>query len=635
MRRHLVLAFASLLLLNGCEPKRPQKAWQPPPLVMPPIEAMYQEMDEGNLDVAKGILNDLWPARGYPDAKLPSVLTWTEDPYDDAYFRFMFYSLRHLEHLLYAYRKTNDRQYLDKLLSVLNSFVAYDANRPYDGKKLDDSHTSGYRAMVLTNMFYKLKQLGELSPSLEQGLRDSVQRVANLLLQEEHFEYWANHGFTEAGALLLVGKNFPDLPEAPVWHETGVQRLDLMRRTNVDADGVDIENSPFYHQYVLGMIAQIALWAKQFEPSVGDTYEPTAASMLKYLAYVARPDGEVPMLGASQETTIQSRDPKLYGSLSAYDQEYAWAYSEGRVGTPLQKRVRLFPVSGLFVLRSLVANTDQTYVSFNAGAYRTEHSHLDAQSVTIYSDGVNLCPDSGLFSYLFTASYDYFHGTRAHNTVVVDGADQLEGAAFPGAYGVVGNTSWATAWSTAYYGVDHLRTVVILDQSQLLIVDTLSSKSPHDYTQTWHLAPGAGLSMQGLDANVTDSANAPVLLLRQAELQGLTVANTFGADDGGEHMQGWSSSLYNEKEPVHALEYTRHGTSATFATLFLMGPYAASSQPVELSDQRDGATGEHVVLVCAEGVNAAVHVMAEGTSEATVEVVAGGGCQPSSPKAGN
>src|SRR5262249_41969843 len=154
----------------------------------------------------------------------------------------------------------------------------------------------------------------------------------------------------------------------------------------------------FYHQYVLGLIAQIGLWAEQYEPAVGETYMPTAKSMLTYLAYVAQPDGELPLLGASQETTIQSRDPKLFGSLAIYDPEYEWAYSVGRAGIPLTKRVNLFPTSGLFVLRSGADGKGQTYVSFDAGAYRTDHSDLDAQSVTIYSDGINLCPDSGLFT---------------------------------------------------------------------------------------------------------------------------------------------------------------------------------------------------------------------------------------------
>lgn len=604
--------------------ENPEIPWKPPPFVTPPREAMYQEMDEGNLDVANGILNDMWPARGFPDAQLPDVLTWTEDPYQDAYFRFMFYSLRHLEHLLFAYRKTHDRRYLDKLTSVLHSFVAYDATRLYDRMRFDDPHTSAYRAMVLTNMFYKLTQMGEVSLDLAQGIHDSLARVCAFLMIEDNFENWANHGFTEAAALLLVADNFSDFPDTALWRQTGMERLELMRTTNVDTDGVDIENSPFYHQYVLGMISQVAQWAIQYEPSVGETFLPTSKSMLKYLAYVAQPDGELPLLGASQEVTIQSGDPKLFGPLANYDPEYEWAFSNGKGGTPLEKRVILFPTSGLFVLRAGGSDNKQTYVSFDSGPYRTTHSDLDALSVTIYSDGVSLCPDSGLFTYIFGADYDYFHGTRAHNTVLVDGRDQLEGAAFPGAYGVSGKTSWATGTSTAYFGVNHRRTVVILDQSLLVVADSLLSDTVHEYKQTWHLFPNAALSMAGLDANVADDKGVPVLLMRQADHDGLGVATSYGATD---RIQGWYSLLYNQKEPIHALEYTRHGSNVSFATLFAMGPRASSGTPTDLRESRDTTTGDRLVFVCADGEDVTVRLSQEGTSNASVVVSEGGGCK--------
>ena len=91
--RGKLLALLVLALSTGASCAVPndanEKKWSPPAMKEPPAEAMYHEMNEGNLDVAKGILDDMWPARGFPDAKLPSPLTWTEDPYEDAYFRFI------------------------------------------------------------------------------------------------------------------------------------------------------------------------------------------------------------------------------------------------------------------------------------------------------------------------------------------------------------------------------------------------------------------------------------------------------------------------------------------------------------------------------------------------------------------
>jgi hypothetical protein len=362
-------------------------------------------------------------------------------------------------------------------------------------------------------------------------------------------------------------------------------------------------------------MSQIADWSELYEPKLAKRFRDSTTSMLKYLAYVAQPDGELPLLGASQETTIQSRDPKLFRPLSKYDEEYAWAYSSGESGTPLAKRVKLFPVSGLFILRSHRVGEQQTYVSFDSGAYRTDHSDLDALSVTIYSDGLTLCPDSGLYTYLFNADYDYFHGTRAHNTVLVDGKDQLEGAAFPGAYGVAGKVAWATGMSTAYYGVDHLRTVMVLDQSLVLITDDLSSSQAHDFSQTWHFTPDAKLAMSGLDVDLSRKGHT-ILRLRQAAAEGLTVDTT----------EGWLSQHYNQKEPMHAVEYTRHGAHARFATLFAMGAHASPAKAPKLRETSAEDASVRVFRVCGDGVDSTIRLRSEGTPEASLDVVEGGGC---------
>ena len=53
----------------------------------------------------------------------------------------------------------------------------------------------------------------------------------------------------------------------------------------------------------------------------------------------------------------------------------------------------------------------------------------------MYSDGATVLPEAGLFTYDAGVDPSYFHGTRGHNTVMVDGADQAAGDATPGPSG--------------------------------------------------------------------------------------------------------------------------------------------------------------------------------------------------------
>ena len=171
----------------------------------------------------------------------------------------------------------------------------------------------------------------------------------------------------------------------------------------------------------------------------------------------------------------------------------------------------------------------------------------------------------------------------------------------------------------SYPGVHHRRTVVIVEQGVVLVTDSLTSQTPHDYDQTWHVFPGAGLDLDGLDATVDNVLGAPLVLVRQAGPDGLSLQHAHG---GIEPMQGWVSGAYGKKEPSHTLEYRRHGNDASFATLFAIGRRARSTTPAYLEDARDLATGDRIVRIFADGVQKTVRIANEGTSSATVAVAA-------------
>jgi hypothetical protein len=538
---------------------------------------MYADLNQGNLVVADQMLDDYWPARGHPPAYLPRPLTWTEDPYNDSFWRFMFYSLRYTSNLLWAFGTTGQPEYRDRLLEILGSYAAYDRTRPVNGKTFDNKHTAAYRAMVLVNTYRKLEAWGMLPAGLASGLHSSIGRLGSFLADARNYEPSFNHGFNEAAGLLLIAANFPELDPSGVWKRTANGRLLEMLATNVDADGVDIENSPFYHYYVMGMASQIAAWAAEHEPELSPAYTSARRRMIHHAAMIVQPDGRLPMLGATATTFVPGQDPAVYGPLTELDAHFAWVFTRGEAGQPPPPGVELFPISGLFLLRTGTPPPDnlssQTFVMFDSGVYRTDHSHLDALGLTYYSDGRLLLRDSGLFTYDRGLDRDYFHGTRAHNTVVVDGLDQAPGAALPGAHGRAGGSYWATGTSHLVAGVRHVRSVILLEPGLAVVYDSLDSPAPHRYVQTWHLFPGASLQSRGLDLLARDGNGRPLLSISQADWSTLSREAIIGR---GSPMQGWYSDAYGSKSPNWALEYSRLAPSARFVTLIASGLHAAT-----------------------------------------------------------
>lgn len=583
-------------------------------------ESTYAELDEGDEASAQNLLGNVWPARGLPLPYLQWPLTWQEDPYHEAYWEFYFYGMRPEATLLYEWEQTRSAAYLEKLIAILRSYVAYDRTRPENRITFDNDHTSAYRTMELINFYVKLKIAGVLPADLEAGLASSLQKLGGFLAEAKHFEADFNHGFNEGAALLLLADNFPHMPGAAGWRSLALERLKAMLTNTIDADGVEVENSPFYQVYVLGLVYQIAQWAKRYEPTLATPYAEAASKMLAYTAEITQPNGYLPMLGATATTYMPSQDPNVYGPMAAADPEFEFAFTRGAKGTPPPDGTVLFPVSGQLVMRSplgSVANLpNQTYVTFNAGTYRTSHSDLDALGMTMYSSGSTLLPTSGLYTYTEEPWLEYFHGTRSHNTVVVDGKDQTQGSAQAGSHGSAGGATWASGVSALYAGVMHHRTIVVLRQGLTLVLDDLSSATAHTYAQTWHMAPGSGLGSSGGDTFVTNAAGTPTLTVDQADPAGMTVQSVFGATAP---IQSWYSNGYGAKQPDWALEGTRTGTGALFTTLLAAGPYAA--QPSSVAESP--VVGGHRVSVCAGG-SVGYTVTVPSANGAAPTVVAGG-----------
>ncbi len=177
-------------------------------------ESMYAELNEGEEATARDLLENVWPARGYPLPHLEWPLTWQEDPYHEAYWEFYFYGLRPEATLLYEWESTGRPAYLEKLIAILRSYVAYDAVRPENTTTFDNDHTSAYRTMELINFYVKLKIAHALPADLEADLARSLEKLGAFLAEAGHFEADYNHGFNEGAALLLLADNFPHMPGA-------------------------------------------------------------------------------------------------------------------------------------------------------------------------------------------------------------------------------------------------------------------------------------------------------------------------------------------------------------------------------------------------------------------------------------
>ncbi|WNG57360.1 hypothetical protein F0U59_23265 [Archangium gephyra] len=557
-------------------------------------EVAYLWLDDGDLESADLILEDTWPVPRFDPIHLPPPLTWREDPYDEKFWRYVFYGLRPTAHLLWAFRETGERRYRDKLMDVFRSFAADARSSVFS----QDKHGTAYRAMVLVNSYWKLKHADALSKQEAKLLEQLILDDARFLADPENFEAGFNHGFAEAAALLLISENFPHHPDASRWHELALARYDGLLSDIIGSDGFIIENSVYYQFYVFTQVYQLAKWAQAHGVELPAQVGPVLERMARFASYVVQPDGHIPMLGASQRLLVRKHQPVLLARMGAVFPELAHMLTAGMCGSAPTERHAFFESSGVAVLRSSFDPSldyrAQTHLVFDMGPYRTDHSHLDALNVVLYSAGRTLLTDSGMFTEEPGEEEDYFRSTRAHNTVTVDGLDQSEGHATPGLSAKGGEWLYQSGFHTLYEGVHHWRAVMVLEKDVVLVLDRLTSEGSHRFEQRWQFQPDLTVSTQGTSASVVDETGKRVLQVVQALPEGLSVSMVRGATGP---FDGWYSEDYEVRKPSTVLVYSREGTQAHSATLFTSGLNAMSPARVSAMPWPDGVKA----FVCAAG----------------------------------
>ncbi len=543
---------------------------------------IYGFLNDGNISIANELLNDNFFVPRFGSVHLQTPLTWEEDPFKENYWRFLFYSLRETRHLGIAGEQTQNPRYYGKLAQITESFIDTGIDKPFSW----DLHGTAFRTMVLVNTWWKLREAGLLTEPLSTKILEALQQHGEFLENEANYQGEHNHGITQAAALLLLAENFPDLPQSPGWRELAKSRLNQSISENVDADGVLTENSPYYHFYSLGLYWEIHKYSLQHNVEISPLFEKKIRDMIRYGVYVLEPNRSVPTLGASLEAQYDFKND--FVEMAELDPNFKYVFTEGTQGTMPPKKSIVFPVAGQSILRSGWGQgtefQEQTQVIFDFGPYRTKHSDFDALSFHLFAKGDALMPDSGLFTYETGKEFNYFHGTSAHNTVVVDGLDQNEGTGYPGSFIETQEYSYQSAFHRIYPQVQHQRGILLYQKDWVVIVDRMLSNFNHSYEQVFHFFPDATLVEDNNLLRAIDIGTDKAVALSQVKSGFSARRFIVGQEDP---YMGWCSTEYEVAKPCYYAGFEKKGKNVEFITVIKLGDPNASFSTRLLDDRQE------------------------------------------------
>ncbi len=270
----------------------------------------------------------------------------------------------------------------------------------------------------------------------------SVAHHAEYLRRHIEYDLAGNHLLFEAKGLIVAGLMLPEMRRAAVWLREGMELLRREVARQVLPDGGHAELATHYHVEITLLLTELAVLLELNGARVPWALVGALRRMYRFLLWITRPDGDIPMLGDSvRDDPIVAR--RLLGLGFAYlgDEELGvlargGAQVDRLLGPGCSERIegsearapseksRVFASSGYAVARTGWTKASD-YLIWDCGAFGMRagpgHGHADQLSLELVAGGVTVLLDPGVYQYEPGRWRDYFRGVTAHNTLRLGG----------------------------------------------------------------------------------------------------------------------------------------------------------------------------------------------------------------------
>ncbi len=428
----------------------------------------------------------------------------------------------------------------------------------------------------------------------EQHLRDVVYQHAWFIRHHLSLHSSANnHLVGELTGLWTACSVFDLGARGRKWANYANRLLEEEAEKQVHPDGVDKEQSIYYHYWVLEYLLFAHLVGIRVGHGFSKQFIRTIANMAGFLDALVPNKGEPPQIGDADDGfvarfSVNGLDDPFHDILSSCNMRnnkknditeksfwYALMTEKDPMAVPVGEVTEikcppcLFEDGGYAVL-----GDNRVRIVFDAGPLGytaiAAHGHADALSICLAIDDEWWLVDPGTYTYHDDPEWrNYFRSTAAHNTVVIDDTDQSTiggdflwlnhaNAHFSG-HGFEDQQQWVSGTHDGYsrIGVIHERKIrYYTNESRLEVTDRLRGDGIHRLCWHWHLHPD-------INSEWDQPSNSWILTHQENGTKmkvsggiGITSEVVKGAVNP---ILGWYSSVLGSKAPSEVLVYRFDG----------------------------------------------------------------------------
>jgi hypothetical protein len=574
---------------------------------------------------ADEICQNIFHFRGEEPVQFKAGVDWAYRPRGNIDWTWDLNRHVYFETLGRAYAYTDDERYALKLCELLRDWLANNpagVNQP----NWNSVFEVAFRINTWIWAFYCVRSSAAFDDETLLAFLKGLLAHGRYLDTNLELHVRNNHLLLEAKALAALGVLFPEFKRAKRWQQCGLKILYRQIREQVCPDGVHGERATHYHRVIAGELLELLVLLENNDVPVPADIHEAFGRMVEFELWIGKPNGSIPLFGDSalEDTHLRFsaaragpaflRRDDLRPIAPRLDEASVWLLGAERVeryldasAAPLVLGSRAFPEGGYFVMRS-GQGLEALYLAFDCGpfGYRPtpNHGHADALSFDLYAFGQTLLVDPGVYStHLGRDWRNFFRGSRAHNTVVVDDQDQsilldaqrVYRPARTTLYQWISNDHFDfVAGSHDGYErlsepITHHRQVLFVKPEYWVIIDWLTGQGTHCFDLYFHLMPGAHSQLdQRSKALYTGNGTWPglaIVPLAPADMEAYVIHGTTSP------IQGWVSFLSGEKQPAPVLCHRRVAMAPVhFCTLLYPRRAEDSASPVvlPLAVKRDG-----------------------------------------------
>jgi hypothetical protein len=379
-----------------------------------------------------------------------------------------------------------------------------------------------------------------------------------------------NHTVCECIGLLFAGAIYKKTKKGAKWLHTGIDILNKELKHQILEDGGPVEQSLSYHRFVLDLYWLAVDFIEKNDLGVTGEMEKRLIKAEEFYGAFMTEKGETPSIGDSDGG---------FAIAPGISPERTHSRKQG-------KKINHFKNSGYTIINA----ANNVCVTFDHGSLGMaplyNHGHADALSVTLFKDGNAIFVDPGTYRYNGVPEWRrYFKGTRAHNTVTIDGQDQaLQETGFISSHPFHTKILKSCeqkdffliqaehdGYARLKKPVRHKRTVLFFNKTDFLIKDTFSGKGSHEFELNFHLHPDADVFEQDGWWKVSNKGSS--VFIKRVDAADFSVKN-------GEKnpLFGWYSPCYGIKLKSSVLSCGKKGGPDTVSFITAI---CANNKPLD------------------------------------------------------